>query len=419
MLTSLVRRSRWDVDSSPDKPSSPPSPPSPPPPPSLPSPPAKLPSSIKSRLGAKPVPELETPAELYTDTPARSGLQFDAPKGNSNRVVTSVVASRKKKKKKNRGGGMQRSGAAAQQSIATPLEDLTPQEQYRFQRRAERFGAKQLDVKSFPKISLNTLLSNNDMLHFDSDRIVGTSRELEKPYLRLTSAPDPTDFRPLDVLYRSLEHVLNKWRDSGEYSYTCEQLKSIRQDLTVQGISNEFTVHVYETHGRIALEKRDHEEFNQCNSMLMELYESWGGNVAEFTAYRLFYGILVIDFIDIDQCLASIPADIREMPELIHAVKLYTAWLIHDYSVFFKLYIATPNMGGYLIDMFVQRERLHALKTMCKAYRPTVSVDFIKRVLAFEDRDECVSFLISIGAVLTASGEYVDCKLSQPQLRMP
>ena len=406
------------MDSSPDKPNTPPTPPSP-----SPSPP-RLPSSIKSRLGAK-VTHTAVSTELastdYTESVAGRSYPFDNSKGNSNsRIVTSVVAARKKKKRRNRGGGGgQRSGAPPQSNNTTPIEDLTPQERDRIQRRTERFGPKQTDIKSFPKISLNTLLSNNDMLHFDSDRIVGTSGELEKTYLRLTSAPDPADFRPLDVLYRSLEFVLNKWREIGDYSYTCEQLKSIRQDLTVQGISNEFTVHVYETHGRIALEKRDHEEFNQCNSMLMELYESWPGSVAEFTAYRLFYGMLVRDYADIDQCMATISPGIREVPEVLHAKKIYSSWVLHDYSAFFKLYVATPNMGGYLIDMFVQRERLNALKIMSKAYRPTVSVDFITRVLAFQDREECISFLISTSAVLTANGDHLDCKLSMSELKLP
>ena len=337
-------------------------------------------------------------------------------KGNTNRIVTSVVASRRKKKKK-RGG--RKATSSLTQPISAPLEDCTPEEKERMQRRVERFGATQLDPKSIPKLSMNSLLSSNNLLHLNSDRIVGTSTELEKAYLRLTSAADPADVRPLEVLYRSLALVLDKWKEKGDYSYTCEQLKSIRQDMRVQGISNDFTVHVYETHGRIALEKRDHEEFNQCNSMLMELYESCEGNVSEFTAYRVLYGILVRDFADIDQCLACIPHELRENPEIKHAMKIYVSWLTHDYSTFFNLYISTPNMGGYLIDMFVQRERLSALKVITNAYRPAVSIEYITRILAFQDRDECVGFLTSISAVLTANGDNLDCKLSASVLKMP
>lgn len=136
----------------------------------------------------------------------------------------------------------------------------------------------------------DTEVADPNVIDWDEHTVVGTSSKLEKPYLRLTSAPDPKTVRPLPTLVQTLELLKKKWRTENNYSYICDQFKSMRQDLTVQRIKNEFTVKVYEIHARIALEMGDLGEYNQCQSQLRGLY-AYGikGSAMEFLAYRILY----------------------------------------------------------------------------------------------------------------------------------
>ena len=50
-----------------------------------------------------------------------------------------------------------------------------------------------------------------------------------------------------------------------------------------------------------------------------------------------------------------------------HALNVRSALAKRNYHKFFKLYESAPNMGGYLIDLFVEKKRVDALIIICKA----------------------------------------------------
>jgi SAC3 family protein LENG8/THP3 len=199
--------------------------------------------------------------------------------------------------------------------------------------------------------------------------VVGRCLDLEKSYLRLTSEPNPDKVRPLHILRQTLDLLKKKWREERNYAYVCDQFKSLRQDLTVQHIKNDFTVNVYEIHARIALEKGDLGEYNQCQTQLRGLYmENLGGHPTEFLAYRILYFINIQNRTELNDVLAHLtPAD-KEADAVKHALEVRSSLALGNYHRFFQLYLQTHDMGAYLMDRFVGRERLAALAVICKSY---------------------------------------------------
>ncbi|EGD83529.1 hypothetical protein PTSG_04138 [Salpingoeca rosetta] len=245
-----------------------------------------------------------------------------------------------------------------------------------------------------------------------AELVVGTCMDLEKEYFRIKDEVDPSTVRPEPVLREAFKHVKQKFKRGGVgYKWIWSQLKAIRQDLTVQHIRNKFTVQVYETHARIALEYDDHEEFNQCQSQLNRLYkEGIEGSREEFLAYRLLEYMYKQSDRDLGALLAELTEDERHLPNIRHALSVLKAYSCSNYAKFFKLYDTAPGMAPYLMDMLMVRVRKRALAAFAKAYRPSVPLTFIQEYFRFDARGDLDKFLKDMAVENCVAKGALDCR---------
>ncbi|TFK39401.1 SAC3/GANP/Nin1/mts3/eIF-3 p25 family-domain-containing protein [Crucibulum laeve] len=261
-----------------------------------------------------------------------------------------------------------------------------------------------------------------NVMEWDRFTIVGTSREIFKDYLRLTSEPKPETIRPYAVLQTTLLELKKRWREKCPYPWICSQFKSLRQDLTVQRIKNEFTVQVYEIHARMALETGDMVEYNQCQATLKTLYDlGIPGKVEEFTAYRILMLLHGRNRSELNLFVGQLTPRQKADTAVGHALDVQRALAMGNYHKLFQLYLNAPNMGAYIMDHFIDRERAKALVVITKAYR-TIPLSFIQDELAFETLDATRVFLVDHSAAFflnpnsTDHQKTIDCKPANSQL---
>ncbi|KAI9314995.1 SAC3/GANP domain-containing protein [Dichotomocladium elegans] len=218
--------------------------------------------------------------------------------------------------------------------------------------------------------------------------------------------------------------LLVKWKLGSDYSYICDQFKSLRQDLTVQHIVDEFTVKVYEAHGRIALEMGDLGEYNQCQSQLMHMYKKGiKGCHGEFVAYQILYMLFSENYSELNGLMEKLDeahTEGRNMGKFSksvkHAMSVRMALAHGDYHNFFKLYHVAPNRSRFLMDKFMDRERTQALKVLCKAFPMGLPFAFIVKELAFYSTDDFVTFLSRHGVTSVENDICLNTKAALPRL---
>jgi hypothetical protein len=169
----------------------------------------------------------------------------------------------------------------------------------------------------------------------------------------------------------------------------------MRQDLTVQQITNAFTVSVYEAHARIALQCGDLNEYNQCQTQLKQFYEAGlDGCESEFVAYRILYYVQLLTnskyesgSSDLLHTMQALSAGQQRDPAIMHALAVRKAVTAGNWYTYFKhLYPSTPNQGRCILDLMATTWRLRYLEEMCKAYRPSIDAFTVIRRLGFPVR---------------------------------
>uniref|UniRef100_A0A7S3LM21 SAC3/GANP/THP3 conserved domain-containing protein n=1 Tax=Aplanochytrium stocchinoi TaxID=215587 RepID=A0A7S3LM21_9STRA len=322
-----------------------------------------------------------------------------------------------------------------------PVEN-SQEELERKRKRALRFKGGEASASPSPKKKVMRISKAGNILDSvktsleSSEKLVGTNTDLEKRYLRLTSAPIAEAVRSLDVLKRSLHHVNIKWKADGDYKFACEQLKSIRQDLTVQSLGHTpFALKVYENHARIALLHSDLSEFNQCQSKLQEIYSGFREKVngphknyrylnreSEFVGYRIIYEEIYSNNLAQSQLLHRLQNDSISLhkEEIRFALAVVESIRQGRYKVFFDLFKVATSLTKCLLNHLRERVRVNAYKMILfsRQTQDPIKTKWLRRELHFKDKlkrreGDFRLFLQKMKAVLIDKKRFVNVNKSR------
>ena len=238
----------------------------------------------------------------------------------------------------------------------------------------------------------------------------GQSAMLEKSYMRLTTLPNAADVRPLPVLRQAFDLVKRKWEAERDYVYACDMLKSIRQDLTVQHLTQAdgprcaFAAHVYETHATIALQSGDLGEFGACQAALVPLHAARpSARAAEFGAYRLLHAAALRGAslaAELHGILSSLRPEAAADPAVTQALQLGVALQSDDEIRVLEVLPRLHGFGACLFTPQLPQLRERALHRLCRAYAPSVPLELLTRRLGWNgDERGCERFLRALGTV--------------------
>lgn len=239
-----------------------------------------------------------------------------------------------------------------------------------------------------------------------SDGIVGTCTEVERPYERVQSQPDPKTVRPAAVLKRSMQAVARREAAGEPYDDTGDFYMSICQDLRLQQIESELTVAVREGFAVCAMRARvgppdedkgmDTKALSDC---LLHLHTLYAKNIGqprqlEFAVYR-FLMWLGLTARGAPDATAQLNSSLKGLAAFAphaavsHATDIMSAVLTGDARRYFALAAgeatATAREQCHIHDtLLAPAMRRRAYETILKAYKFVIPLQTVSQLFGLQ-----------------------------------
>lgn len=147
---------------------------------------------------------------------------------------------------------------------------------------------------------------------------------------------------------------------------------------------------MYETHAKIAIERYDISEFNQCATQLLMLYERGLGTKSvwlEFAGYCVLYQVLVDNVPALSSAVVRFRRNgiytVGSKSPISHALEVASSVSMNDYVKFYSLYRTASRLARCFMDLMLPNLRLNTLKSLVKSHRPDLLLSHAARCLAF------------------------------------
>ena len=267
-----------------------------------------------------------------------------------------------------------------------------------------------------------------ERVHLDNMNL--TSAELAvKRFARTVDDPHPSEFRTRGALARTMEHLRGLLdredvRFGLVHKFLWDRYRSVRQDLYIQGITDEFAIGIFEEIVRFHVmcehelcgedqSITDMEGFNshlnmeQMNKALISLNDMYERAAErgepcptepEFRAYHLLslmaqHGKFKGDQQAFLSTLQSLRLDVREDERVQWVLKLRNAYYFGNFARFFRLVGEAPYLMACLAHVYFPFMRATCFRVMSEtcARQQNLEASWLVRTLLLDDAQEALA----------------------------